>query len=58
MYFFSVVFTPPPATTAVFGSYTDKKENKIFLICKEIQMGAVAMTIGLLIWLNILRISS
>jgi hypothetical protein len=24
------------------GRYTDKKENTIFLICKEIQMGAVA----------------
>jgi hypothetical protein len=24
--------------------YTDKKENKIFLIYKEIQMGAVAMS--------------
>jgi hypothetical protein len=24
------------------GTYTDKKEKKIFLICKEIQMGAVS----------------
>jgi hypothetical protein len=24
--------------------YTDKKEKKIFLICKEIQMGSVAKT--------------
>ncbi len=34
------------------SSYTDKKENKIFLIYKEIQNGAVAksyMTNGLLI---------
>ncbi len=34
------------------GSHTDKKENKIFLIYKEIQKGAVAksyMTNGLLI---------
>jgi hypothetical protein len=23
-------------------NYTDKKENKIFLICKEIQVGAAA----------------
>ena len=28
----------------VFNMYTDKKENKIFLIYKEIQMGAVAMS--------------
>jgi hypothetical protein len=35
---------------------TDKKENQIFLIYKEIQSGAVAksyMTNGLLIWGNI-----
>jgi hypothetical protein len=25
-----------------YGRYTDNKENKIFLICKEIQNGAVA----------------
>ncbi len=40
--------------------YTDKKENQIFLIYKEIRIGAVAksyMTNGLLI-LNYLRISS
>ncbi len=33
--------------------YTDKKENQIFLICREIQNGAVAksyMTNGLLIF--------
>jgi hypothetical protein len=37
----------------VAGSYTDKKENKIFLIYKEIQNGAAAksyMTNGLLIY--------
>ncbi len=37
--------------------YTDKKENKIFLIYKEIQNGAVAksyMTNGLLIYREIL----
>jgi hypothetical protein len=35
------------------GQYTDKKENRIFLIYKEIQSGAVAkpyMTNGLLIY--------
>jgi hypothetical protein len=35
-----------------WGPYTDKKENQIFLIYKEIQNGAVAksyMTNGLLI---------
>ncbi len=35
------------------GAYTDKKENKIFLLYKEIQKGAVAksyMTNGLLIY--------
>jgi hypothetical protein len=26
----------------ICNSYTDKKENKIFLICREIQSGAVA----------------
>ncbi len=44
------------------ASYTDKKENPIFLICKEIQNGAVAksyMTNGLLIYMvKYLRISS
>jgi hypothetical protein len=30
--------------------YTDKKENKIFLIYKEIQSGAVAMRKGFLIY--------
>jgi hypothetical protein len=36
-----------------FAPYTDKKENIIFLICKEIQKGAVAkpyMTNGLLVY--------
>ncbi len=36
-----------------FNSYTDKKENQIFLIYKKIQSGAVAksyMTDGLLIY--------
>jgi hypothetical protein len=36
-----------------FSSYTDKKENQIFLIYKEIQNGAAAksyMTNGLLIY--------
>ncbi len=36
-----------------FNSYTDKKENQIFLIYKKIQSGAVAksyMTKGLLIY--------
>ncbi len=40
--------------------YTNKKEKKIFLICKEIQNGAVAksyMTDGLLIYGEYLRIS-
>jgi hypothetical protein len=34
-------------------TFTDKKENQIFLICKEIQIGAVAksyITNGLLIY--------
>ncbi len=38
------------------GSYTDKKENKIFLIYREIQSGAVSksyMTNGLLIYREI-----
>jgi hypothetical protein len=45
----------------VLDSYTDKKENKIFLIYKEIQNGAVAksyMTNGLLTYGEILCISS
>jgi hypothetical protein len=47
----------------VHASYTDKKENQIFLIYKEIQNGAVAksyMTNGLLIQYigKYLRISS
>ncbi len=35
------------------GLYTDKKENQIFLICKEFQTGAVAkpyMRKGILIY--------
>jgi hypothetical protein len=36
MYLFS------PKKVPGFCMYTDKKENKIFLIYKEIQMGAVA----------------
>jgi hypothetical protein len=42
-------------------SHNDKKENQIFLICKEIRNGAVAksyMTNGLLIYGKYLRISS
>jgi hypothetical protein len=38
------------------ANYTDKKENSIFLIYKEIQNGAVAksyMTNGLLIYVEI-----
>jgi hypothetical protein len=31
-----------PTTCLRFGLYTDKKENQIFLIYKEIQNGAVA----------------
>ncbi len=41
--------------------YTDKKEKKIFIICREIQNGAVAksyMTNGLLIYRENLHISS
>ncbi len=41
------------AVYAFFTLHTGKKENKIFLICKEIQNGAVAksyMTNGLLIF--------
>ncbi len=34
--------TTPRKQPANFGLYTDKKENKIFLIYKEIQTGAVA----------------
>jgi hypothetical protein len=40
-------------TVAEKRHYTDKKENKIFLVYKEIQSGAVAksyMTNGLLIY--------
>jgi hypothetical protein len=32
----------PGYLLGVGSTITDKKENKIFLICKEIQMGAVA----------------
>jgi len=41
---------------AILSNYTDKKENLIFLIYKEIQSGAVAksyMTNGLLIYREI-----
>ena len=44
----------------VSNEYTDKKENQIFLIYKEIQNGAVAksyMTNGLLMYGEYLRIS-
>jgi hypothetical protein len=44
---------PKPSSGHVFSSYSDKKENKIFLIYKEIQMGSVAksyLTDGLLIY--------
>ncbi len=30
-------------TSGTYNTYTDKKENKIFLIYKEIQKGAVAI---------------
>jgi hypothetical protein len=44
----------PPAGFCPMGdSYTDKKENQIFLIYREIQSGAVAksyVTNGLLIY--------
>ncbi len=33
--------------------HTDKKEKKIFLICKEIQMGSGAMRKGFLIYEDI-----
>ncbi len=54
---------PPPKKNILFGyNRTDKKENLIFLIYKEIQSGAVAksyMTNGLLIhiWGNICAFS-
>jgi hypothetical protein len=44
------MYRAPSAFTRI---YTDKKENKIFLIYKEIQSGAVAksyMTNGLLMY--------
>jgi hypothetical protein len=50
--------TPTPVSSP--GQYTDKKENQIFLICREIQSGAVAksyMTNGLLIYGEYFRIS-
>ncbi len=43
----------PCRNASIFHRHTDKKENKIFLIYKEIQSGAVAksyMTDGLLIY--------
>ncbi len=43
-------------TYVVANQYTDKKENQIFLIYKEIQSGAVAksyLTNGLLIYMEI-----
>jgi hypothetical protein len=46
-------FTSPVCTHTVYVQYTDKKENQIFLIYREIQSGAVAksyMTNGLLIY--------
>jgi hypothetical protein len=48
-----VVFSSSSKTTGYIGIYTDKKENKIFLIFQEIQKGAVAksyLTNGLLIY--------
>ncbi len=47
-YFYCIFYFP-----MVRKEYTDKKENQIFLIYKEIQSGAVAksyMTNGLLIY--------
>jgi hypothetical protein len=43
-YLASLAIGNPPhkLSTKVRGGYTDKKEKKIFLICKEIQSGAVA----------------
>ncbi len=57
-YFFCVLFFEK-----ICGTYTDKKENQIFLIYKEIQKGAAPksdMTNGLLIlcMVKYLRISS
>jgi hypothetical protein len=48
-----VPFSSSLKTTGYIGIYTDKKENKIFLIFKDFQKGAVAksyMTNGLLIY--------
>jgi hypothetical protein len=45
-----------PTDGWAYGVHTDKKENQIFLIYKEIQNGAVAksyMTNGLLIYVEI-----
>jgi hypothetical protein len=36
------LFYAVPWSYGTLGRYTDKKENKIFLIYKEIQNGAVA----------------
>jgi hypothetical protein len=47
------VYPPHEFLLNQYGLYTDKKENLIFLIYKEIQKGAVAksyMTNGLLIY--------
>jgi hypothetical protein len=52
-------FTQPPGFQP-FRSFTDKKENKIFLINKEIQKGAVAnsnITNGLLIFAHLILIN-
>jgi hypothetical protein len=39
-----VFFSSSWKTTGYIGTYTDKKENKIFLIFKEIQKGAVTQS--------------
>jgi hypothetical protein len=36
------IISPPPHYSCIAGKYTDKKENEIFLIYKEIKMGSVA----------------
>ncbi len=38
----SIVCPDDPINIYILGKYTDKKENKIFLVDKEIQKGAVA----------------
>jgi hypothetical protein len=48
----SIICPDGPVNKYIFAKYTYKKENKIFLIYKKIQKGAVAksyLTIGLLI---------